>query len=127
MANSTATPKWVTIYLWFTVLLTVAFCATGYFSPGNLFTGWGALSAPDALSLAGPLGLFLARNIGTAAATTFGLLQKNASVIQTVLILRIVTDGMDCVHNLIAGNMPVAIFGGVMCLIEIFAFFSIKK
>lgn len=128
MTNSTIiVPKWVIIYLWLTILITIGFCAAGYFSPGSILSGWEALSAAGSLSLAGPLGLFLARNVGTAVATTFALTQKNASMIQAVLVLRIATDGLDCVHNFIGGNTPVAIFSIVMCFIEIFAFVSIKK
>lgn len=124
--NSTATPKWITIYLWITFFITLGASLAGYFKPDALLGTWEALPATGALSLAGPLGLFLSRNMATAAVTIFGLLQKNASMIKIVLLLRIVSDGLDLVNNLIAGNMPVAIMGGVMCLIEIFAFTKIK-
>lgn len=124
--NSTAIPKWITIYLWITFFITLGASLTGYFKPAAMLGTWEALPAAGALSLAGPLGLFLSRNMATAVVTLFGLLQKNASMIKIVLLLRIVSDGLDLVNNLIAGNMPVAIMGGVMCLIEIFAFTKIK-
>lgn len=124
--DSTTTPKWITIYLWITAFITIGASLAGYFKPDALLGTWEALSAGGALSLAGPLGLFLSRNVGTAIVTVFALVKKNASMIKIVLLLRIVSDGLDLVNNLIAGNMPVAIMGGVMCLIEIFAFTKIK-
>lgn len=124
--DSTAIPKWITIYLWITFLITLGASLAGYFQPAALLGTWEALPAAGALSLAGPLGLFVSRNMATAAVTLFGLLQNNASMIKIVLLLRIVSDGLDLVNNLIAGNMPVAIMGGVMCAIEIFAFTKIK-
>ena len=124
--HTTTIPKWITIYLWITFFITLGASLTGYFKPDALLSTWEALTATGALSLAGPLGLFLSRNMATAVVTLFGLLQKNASMIKIVLLLRIVSDGLDLVNNLIAGNMPVAIMGGAMCLIEIFAFTKIK-
>ena len=128
MSNNTTTsiPRWIIIYLWVTCFITLGASLAGYFKPDALLGTWEALPAAGALSLAGPLGLFVSRNMATAAVTAFGLLQKNASMIKIVLLLRIVSDGLDLVNNLIAGNMPVAIMGGVMCAIEIFAFTKIK-
>lgn len=124
--ESTTTPKWITIYLWITALITLGASLAGYFKPDALLGTWEALTAGGALSLAGPLGLFVSRNMATAVVTVFALLKDNAAMIKLVLLLRIVSDGLDLVNNLIAGNMPVAIMGGVMCLIEIFAFTKIK-
>jgi len=124
--DSTSVPKWVTIYLWITFLITLGASLAGYFSPEALLGTWEAISAKGALSLAGPLGLFVSRNMATAVVTLFGLIQKNASMIKLILLLRIVSDGLDFVNNMIAGDMPVAIMGGVMCLIEVFAFTKVK-
>ena len=124
--NSTATPKWIIIYLWITFFITLGASLAGYFKPAAMLGTWEALPAAGALSLAGPLGLFVSRNMATAVVTLFGLLQNNASMIKIILLLRLVSDGLDCVNNIIAGNMPVAIMGGVMCLIEVFAFTKIK-
>lgn len=125
--TTTNIPKWITIYLWVTFLITLGASLAGYFAPEAMLGTWEALPAAGALSLAGPLGLFVSRNMATAVVTLFGLLQKNASMIKIVLLLRIVSDGLDFVNNIIAGNMPVAIMGLVMCLIEIFAFIKIKS
>ena len=124
--QSTTIPKWITIYLWATFFITLGASLAGYFKPDALLGTWEALPVTGALSLAGPLGLFVSRNMATAVVTLFGLLQKNASMIKTVLLLRIVSDGLDLVNNLIASNTQVAIMGGVMCVIEIFAFTKIK-
>ena len=127
MTNNSATvPKWITIYLWITFLITLGASLAGYFKPDALLGTWEALPATGALSLAGPLGLFVSRNMATAVVTLFALVQRNSSMIKIVLLLRIVSDGLDLVNNLIAGNMQVAIMGGVMCLIEVFAFTKIK-
>lgn len=80
-------PKWIIIYLWLTAIITVAFSLLGYFKPDALLGTWGAFSAEDSLSLAGPVGLFVARNIGTAAVNIFALIQKNASMIKLVSYL----------------------------------------
>lgn len=124
--QSTTIPKWINIYLWVTFFITLGASLAGYFKPDALLSTWEALPAVGALSLAGPLGLFVSRNMATAVVTLFGLLQKSASMIKIVLLLRIVSDGLDLVNNLIAGNMQVAIMGGVMCAIEIFAFTKLK-
>ncbi len=124
--NSTTVPKWITIYLWITAFITLGASLAGYFKPDALLGTWEAISAAGALSLAGPLGLFVSRNFATAVVTIFALVKNNAAMIKLVLLLRIVSDGLDLVNNLMAGNMPVAIMGGVMCLIEIFAFTKIK-
>lgn len=125
--STSTTPKWIIIYLWITAFITLGASLTGYFKPDALLGTWEALPAAGALSLAGPLGLFVSRNLATAVVTIFALLRNNASMIKLVLLLRIVSDGLDLVNNIIAGNMPVAIMGGVMCLIEIFAFTKIKS
>lgn len=120
-------PRWIKIYLWITAFITISASLAGYFKPDALLKTWEALLAAGALSLAGPLGLFLSRNVATAVVTAFALVKNNSSMIKLVLLLRIVSDGLDLINNLIAGNMPVAIMGGVMCLIEIFAFSKIKS
>lgn len=125
--QSTSMPKWIPIYLWVTAFITLGASLAAYFKPDALLGTWEALPAAGALSLGGPLGLFVSRNMGTAVVTIFGLIKKNASMIKIILLLRIVSDGLDLVNNLIASNMPVAIMGGVMCAIEIFAFLKIKE
>ena len=125
--NLTSIPKWVIIYLWITFLITTGASLAAYFNPNALLGTWEAVTATGALSLAGPLGLFVSRNVATAVVTAFGLLQKKASMIRVVLLLRIVSDGLDLVNNAIAGNMQVAIVGGVMCIIEIVAFTQVKE
>lgn len=125
--NSTEAPKWITIYLWLTAILTLGSSLAGYFKPDALLSTWEALTAGGALSLAGPLGLFLSRNVATVATTIFALVKKSVPMIKVVLILRIFSDGFDTINNLIAENMPVAIMGGVMCLIEIIAFSKLKQ
>jgi len=125
--NSNSVPKWITIYLWITAFITLGASFAGYFKPDALLGTWEARTAAGALSLAGPLGLFVSRNFATAVVTVFALVKNSASMIKIVLLLRIVSDGLDLVNNVIAGNMQVAIMGGVMCLIEIFAFTKVNS
>ena len=127
MTDKTSVPKWITIYLWLTVLLTIGACAAGYFSPGALFSTWEAIGADGALSLAGPVGLFLSRNVATAILGLFSLTKGGVGMIKGYLVLRAASDGMDFIHNIIADNMPVAIMGLVMCAIEIFALVKLSK
>lgn len=122
----TTTPKWIPIYLWITFVITLGASLSGYFKPDALLGTWEALPAAGALSLAGPLGLFVSRNMATAFVTAFALVKKNSSMLMVVLLLRIVSDGLDLVNNLIAGDMAVAGMAGVMSLIEIFAFTKVK-
>jgi hypothetical protein len=122
----TTTPKWIPIYLWITFVITLGASLSGYFKPDALLGTWEALPAAGALSLAGPLGLFVSRNMATAVVTAFALVKKNSSMLMVVLLLRIVSDGLDLVNNLIAGDMAVAGMAGVMSLIEIFAFTKVK-
>lgn len=119
-------PRWIIIYLWITAVITLGASLAGYFKPDVLLATWEALPAAGALSLAGPLGLFVSRNMATAVITLFGLLRNNAAMIKIILLLRIVSDGLDLVNNGLAGNMQVAIMGGIMCLIEIIAFVRVK-
>ncbi|MDP5140641.1 MAG: hypothetical protein NWP83_09260 [Spirosomaceae bacterium] len=125
--ESNVIPKWITIYLWITFIITLGASLSAYFKPDALLASWEALTAAGALSLAGPLGLFVSRNMATAVVTAFGLVKKNPSMIMIILLLRIISDGLDLVNNLIAGDMAVAGMAGVMCLIEIFAFTKIKS
>lgn len=122
----TTTPKWIPIYLWITFVITLGASVSGYFKPDALLGTWEALPAAGALSLAGPLGLFVSRNMATAVVTAFALVKKNPSMLMVVLLLRIVSDGLDLVNNLIAGDMAVATMAGIMCMIEIFAFTKVK-
>ena len=125
--STTTTPKWIKINLWITAFITAGASLTGYFQPEALLGTWAALTAAGALSLAGPLGLFLSRNVATAVVTIFALVKNSTAMIKIVLVLRIMSDGFDLINNLIAGNMPVAIMGGVMCLIAVFAFVIMSK
>ena len=87
--HSNSAPKWITIYLWVTFVITLGASLTAYFMPNALLGTWEALPAAGALSLAGPLGLFVSRNMATAVVTLFGLLQKNIAMIKLVLLLEL--------------------------------------
>jgi len=125
--RNTTYPNWIRIYLWIVTIMALMFSLLAYFKPDLQFGTWEALSAGGALSLAGPLGLYVSRNLATALMGIYTLTQKSTAMIKAYLVLRIVTDGMDAIHNFIGGNMPIAIFAIVMLLIEVFAFSKIKN
>lgn len=126
MENITA-PKWVTVYLWVTAAMATLFSALAYLKPEVQFAVWPTLRAEGALSLAGPLGLYIARNLATVATTVFALVNKHISAIRAALVLRAVTDGMDCLHNALAGNTAGAGFAGVMFALETAALLRLRS
>jgi hypothetical protein len=127
MQNTHSTPKWITVYLWMTTTMATVFSALAYLKPEVQFAAWPAYGANGALSLAGPLGLYIARNLATVATTVFALLSRSAVAICAALVLRAVTDGVDCLHNALAGNMPGAVFAGVMFALELTALLHLRN
>ncbi len=127
MQNVTSTPKWITVYLWVTAAMASLFSVLAYLKPEVQFAVWLTLKAEGALSLAGPLGLYIARNLATVATTVFALVSNTVSAVRAALVLRAVTDGIDCVHNALAGNMPGAGFAGVMFTIEVAALLRLRN
>jgi len=125
-STSTTAPKWITIYLWIATAMATMFSILAYFKPDLQFGTWEALSAGGALSLAGPLGLYISRNLATAIAGVYALTSKSVQMIKMLLLLRIITDGLDFFHNAISGNMQGGAFAIVMFIIEVFAFIKLK-
>ena len=121
------TPKWITIYLWVTTAMATMFSLLAYFKPEIQFGTWEAIATTGALSLAGPLGLYLSRNLATVAVGIFALTSKSVSAVKALLVLRVVTDGLDFAHNAIAGNMQGGAFAAVMFAIEVFALIKINS
>lgn len=126
-SNTNQTAKWIIIYLWVTTAMATMFSLLAYFKPEIQFGTWETLTATGALSMAGPLGLYLSRNLATVAVGIFALTNKSVSAIKALLILRVVTDGLDFTHNAIAGNMQGGAFAAFMFAIEIFAFVKINS
>ena len=123
---NSSTPKWIIVYLWIVTVMALIFSIMGYIKPDVQFGTWQAFGQVGALSIIGPLGLYLARNIATVAVCAFALFTPSIAVLQAAFILRGVTDMMDLVHNAIGGNMPIAIFALVMFLIEVFALIKLR-
>lgn len=126
-AHASAPARWITVYLWVTTAMALLFSALAYLKPEVQFATWPTLSAPAALSLAGPLGLYIARNLATVLAGAVALLDGSTSAIRVALVLRAATDGIDAVHNLLAGNALGAGFAAVMFAIEAFALSRLPK
>jgi hypothetical protein len=106
-------PKWITIYLWVVAVMALVFSVMGYIKPEIQFSTWQAFGQAGALSIIGPLGLYLARNIATVAVCVFALLKPGIAIFQAAFVLRAVTDLLD--------------FALVMFLIEAFALIKIRS
>lgn len=127
MRNTHTSPPWIGVYLWVTAVMACAFSVLAYLKPEVQFAAWPAITAESALSLAGPLGLYIARNLATVATTVFALVSNSTPAVRAALVLRAVTDGVDCLHNAVAGNMPAAGFAGVMLAFEVAALLRLRS
>jgi hypothetical protein len=90
------------IYGIFIMLLPLLFGVLEYFTPSFQFPnliGYGA-----ALSLEGPLGLYISRSIAAAVAMAFALAIGSPRAILTMFVLRFVTDVLDFFHILVTGG-----------------------
>lgn len=104
-------PMWIYYYLWFVTLVSVVFAIIIYTNPAAMWGHWEAAGAAGAFSLAGPAGLFCARNLGTAAMGAYALLNKSRPMMEGFLVFRIVVDVLDGTHALIGGNTPIIVIG----------------
>jgi len=120
-------PKWIPIYLWIVTAMTFGFSLLAYFKPELQFGGWETLNQAGALSLIGPLGLYVARNLATAIMGLYALVNKSTAMIKLFLVMRIATESMDLIHALVGGTIEGAAFPLVMLVIEILAFVQILK
>jgi len=119
--------KWVIIYLWVATVMALMFSVLAYIKPDIQFGAWEAFSVTGALSLAGPVGLYISRNLATVFAGIYALTHKSVMTIKVLLILRLFTDGLDFVHNAVVGNLQGGAFALIMFIIEAVALFSISK
>lgn len=120
-------PKWTKIYLSVTSAMAFAFSVLAYLDPSKQFGAWTALSAAGATSLAGPLGVYIARNLATVVVTVFGVVDGSRAALSSALILRAVSDGLDAVHNLFGGNMPGVGFAAVMFAVDVTALVAVRR
>lgn len=104
-------PTWITVYLWFVSIISAVFALVIYTNPAAMWSNWEAAGATGAFSLAGPAGLFCARNLGTAVLGAYALLNKSRPMIEGFLVFRVVVDALDGVHALIEGNTPIIYLG----------------
>lgn len=122
------TPRWIVVYLAVTGVMALLFSVMGYLKPDVQFGTWGALGATGALSLGGPLGLYLSRNIATAVVSGFAVMNRTAGVVGAALLLRTVTDLLDTVHALASGSgAAAASFAAVMAAIDLAALVVLRR
>lgn len=120
-------PHWTKTYLTITAVMAFLFSVLAYVDPSKQFGTWTALSAAGATSLAGPLGVYIARNLATIVVTVFGVADGSRAAVSSALLLRAVSDGLDAVHNLIGANPPGAAFASVMFLIDVAALVVVRR
>lgn len=126
-APASSAPRWVVIYLWITVVMAAAFSLLAYLNPGVQFATWPAIGAAGALSLSGPLGVYIARNLATVVAVATALGSRQPAAVRVAVVLRLATDAIDAAHNMVAGNLPGAGFASVMAAIEVVALLALRK
>ena len=120
-------PKWIYYYLWFVTVLSSVFAVVIYVNPAAMWSHWEAATAAGAFSLAGPAGLFIARNLGTAVMGAYALLNKSRTMMELVLVFRIAVDLFDGIHALIGGNPPVIYIGFGAAAVEIVMLFALRR
>jgi hypothetical protein len=120
-------PKWTRIYLLVTAAMAASFSVLAYADPSKQFGHWATLSAAGATSLAGPLGVYIARNLATVAVTAFCVFEGSRAALTSALLLRAVSDGLDAVHNVVGGNGPGAGFAVVMFVIDLLALWTVRR
>lgn len=114
-------PTWIMIWCFLIAMLPLAFGVQGYIDPASHF-GEEATASGAAL-YAGPIGLYIARNMASAVVTLFAMSMRSAPMLIVALLLRAVTDVFDVVHNLIAGtvNVELAFFATLWISGSLFA------
>ena len=120
-------PKWIYYYLWFVTCVSVVFAAIIYTNPGAMWGHWEAAQASGAFSLAGPAGLFCARNLGTAVMGAYALLSRSRPMMESFLVFRLVVDFLDGAHALIGGNTPIIVIGFGTALLQAFMLWKLRQ
>jgi hypothetical protein len=95
-------PAWLLLYSLLISLIPIGLGLMGYLNPLGQFSDLAGDTA--ALSLGGPLGLFIARNVATGVATGFALYRRSPDMLLVMFVLRLVTDVLDFTHLLISGE-----------------------
>lgn len=120
-------PTWIFLYLCFVTVVSTAFAVVAYLDASVLWSNWAALEAPGAIDLDGPAGLFIARNLGTAALGVYALANRSRAMLEALLVLRIVVDLFDGIHAVIAGNPPVIVIGFAAAAAEVVMLMLVRR
>ena len=120
-------PNWIYYYLWLVTLVSVIFAVVIYTNPAAMWSHWEAADASGAFDLAGPAGLFCARNLGTAAMGAYALLSKSRSMMESFLVFRIVVDFIDGTHAAMGGNTPIIAIGFGAAALQVFMFMKLRQ
>ncbi len=98
-----------------------------YINPAAMWGNWEGSAAAGAFSLAGPAGLFCARNLGTAALGIYALTNKSSPMIEGFLVFRVVVDFLDGTHALIGGNTPIIYIGFGTAALHLFMYLVVRR
>ena len=115
-------PKWITIYLWLLVILTIIFTITAFLMPDILINTGKYLGESS-----GPLNLYLSRNIAIIVIYLFALFSQRIVVFKTVFLLRGVIDLIDLFQDVVYGNIFEMPFPLILLIIDVCALFKLYE
>jgi hypothetical protein len=122
MQNEAISPKWTVYYLWFTVALISVFTILGYAKPEYLLSTWRAFTVEGSTDLTGPLGFWMARNLGFVLVALYALVVKSRDMVLAMLMFRVVVDFFDFFHwGILSGQFSGGIAPLVMTIVEVIA------
>ena len=93
-------PKWIIIYLWILVILTIIFTFTAFLMP-DILINTGKYVGESSV----PLNLYLSRNVAIIVIYLFALFSQRIIVFKAVFILRGVIDLIDLLQDVVYGNI----------------------
>jgi len=107
-------PPWIMVWSGLMALIPLGFSILDYVDPSIMFP---AEAVAATTIWAGPVGLYVSRNMATALATIFAMSQRSASMLILALLLRIIEDVFDVIHNGIAGTADLTLITSAAILI----------
>lgn len=127
MKQTYSIPRWMTGYLVTEALLVAIFTYFAYATPGILFTSWPVTCSANALTLAGPIGLYLARSMATVVTTLLAIAKKSIVTYMLAFTLYAIANGINFVHYMINGNYKISIIFLVLFAVELTIFLKLNK
>ncbi len=95
-------PGWILVWSALMVLLPLVYGFIGYLYPAYYGPEW---AHADAMKYAGVFGLYVGRNMASAAITALALSQRSAAMLIIALTMRMVSEIFDFTHDAVAGTL----------------------